>query len=82
MEAATYWAINRMVRTCVQPRIQATGLRDRVTRVKEDKCERKIEFLGSKGGEVRSLRVLVNEGVKHRENGGETKGIIWKNRRE
>ena len=34
-----------------------------------------------KRGESRSPRVLVNEGMKHRGNGGETKGIIRKNKR-
>ena len=41
--------------------------------------QREIGFKGGKGGEVRSPRILVNEGMKHRENEGETKGIIRKN---
>ena len=35
VEAATYWAINRTRQTRVQPRIRATGSRDRVMRVKK-----------------------------------------------
>ena len=32
-------------------------------------------------GEDRSPRALVNEGMKHRGNGGETKGVVRKNKR-
>ena len=48
---------------------------------RKDKCKGNQGFKVVKRGEDRSLRALVNEGLKHRGNGGKTKGIVQKNKR-
>ena len=50
-------------------------------RARKGKCKRKIGFKGGWEGEGRSPRVLVNEGMKHRGNGGKMKGVVRKNKR-